>query len=347
MTASYDELPEMLRAARQSHTLGQLNLAEALYREALIDHPLDRETLLGYARLKIQMADSASASRLADTLLRAHPNDPDAYYLKALLARKGGEESAARPHLEKALASRPDFYEAHHLLAELDLQGPFYRDVLKEIHRLRRPGTYLEIGVDRGKSLALATGTLRAIGIDPNPRLSSEPPASADIRRMTSDFFFEAHALELFSKDRIDLSFIDGQHQANQALLDVLNCEKFSKPESIILIHDVVPLDALTAKQERQSFFWSGDVWKIIIAIKKFLPDLLIETFDCPPTGLAIARRLNPERHLPIAKIREIQEFMRGLAYEAYGAQKADNFNLVRYTPDLLQAAVATGTSAL
>lgn len=339
----YDDLSEMLRAAQQSHALGNLGLAEVLYSDALVGHPLDRESLLGLTRLKIQRADFCSASRHIDTLLLAHHDDPDAHYLKALLAHKVENKMVAQFHLAKALASRPDFFEAHHLLAEILLSGPFYREVLKEIHRIIQPRIYLEIGVGRGKSLALATGAFRAIGVDPAPSLSFDPDKSVDIRRMTSDQFFEEHAPRLFSEERIDLSFIDGQHHADQALLDVLNCEKFSKQESVILIHDVVPLDALTAQRERRSFFWSGDVWKVIIAMKEFLPDLQIETFDSPPTGLAMLRGLNPERCLPRTKIREIQEFMRTMTYEA---SKANSVTLVRYAPQILEATTTAGAPA-
>lgn len=49
MPGTYDELSEMLRAAQQSHALGEINLAESLYKEALIDHPSDREAMVGYS----------------------------------------------------------------------------------------------------------------------------------------------------------------------------------------------------------------------------------------------------------------------------------------------------------
>lgn len=343
MSSHYDELSEMLRIARQSHALGELSLAESLYKEALVDHPGSHGALIGYAQLKIQSRDFSVSDDLLDILLQNHPECPDAHYLKSLIAYQAGDLGAARRYLEQATAFRPDFYEAHHLLAKIDLGGPFYRDVLEKIHRIHRPRTYLEIGIDRGKSLALAKGATRAIGIDPNPRISHNLFRFADIHSLASDEFFKICGNTLFYETHIDLAFIDGQHQAEQAFRDFLNCEKFSKPDSIILVHDVVPMNALTAEPQRQSFFWSGDIWKIIVAMKAYFPDLLIETFDCPPTGLAMIRRLNPQRGLSAAKMGEIFKFMRRLNYNMYETDKQGAFNIIRYAPETLEAALPTG----
>ena len=63
-----------------------------------------------------------------------------------------------------------------------------YLEVLDRLHRELTPAHYLEIGVGRGASLALARGP--ATGIDPIPALDGELPAMSRIVPLTSDDFF-------------------------------------------------------------------------------------------------------------------------------------------------------------
>jgi hypothetical protein len=62
-----------------------------------------------------------------------------------------------------------------------------YLRVLDRLHSELVPAHFLEIGVQRGTSLALARG--RATGVDPDPALDGEPAATTRIVRLTSDDF--------------------------------------------------------------------------------------------------------------------------------------------------------------
>ena len=76
---------------------------------------------------------------------------------------------------------------------------------------------------------------------------------------------------------------------------DFINIEKLSGSETLVLIHDCLPLDERTSSRQRLSQFWSGDVWKIVPCLKSERPDLKLVTVPAYPTGLCFIRGLNPE----------------------------------------------------
>jgi hypothetical protein len=39
--------------------------------------------------------------------------------------------------------------------------------------------------------------------------------------------------------------------------------------------------------------FWTGDVWKVLLALNKYRQDLAISYLDCPPTGLVVCGNLD------------------------------------------------------
>ena len=62
-------------------------------------------------------------------------------------------------------------------------------DFLRELHRRLRPRTYLEIGVNDGKSLALSRAP--SIGVDPEFRVTEPIQCDVQLVKATSDDFFE------------------------------------------------------------------------------------------------------------------------------------------------------------
>jgi hypothetical protein len=172
--------------------------------------------------------------------------------------------------------------------------GVDYYEVLARIHSFLKPRTYVETGVRNGQSFALAKTAVASVGIDPAPDLKFALRPGARVFSMTSDAFFAQHNLaKELGHDTVDLAFIDGMHLFEFALRDFANLEKFCGPASTILVHDAYPVDGVTAARERTTQIWSGDVWKLILCLKKYRPDLRISTVDVGPTGLAIIRGLD------------------------------------------------------
>lgn len=189
-----------------------------------------------------------------------------------------------------------DYSRAHRLLAELELPGEDYLRVLARVHRELRPATYLEIGVARGDSLELAEPPTRAIGIDPGPRLRRPLGALKRVFTETSDEFF-AHrdVIAELGGERVRMAFIDGMHHFDFALRDFVHLEPLCQADSLIFVHDCYPLDERTAAREQGTRFWSGDVWRLIVLLKKYRPDLSVHTIGAPPTGLGLITRLDPQ----------------------------------------------------
>jgi predicted O-methyltransferase YrrM len=188
-------------------------------------------------------------------------------------------------------------------------QGTGYLKLLRRLHALRRPRTYLEIGTAAGKTLALAH--CASIAIDPRFRLAHDVrqgvPGGKPARHlfeMTSDAFFAAHDPTGLFGGPVDLAFIDGMHHFEFALRDFMNVEAHCRPDSLIVLHDCLPVDAHMARRDprdrsraSQSHYpnaWAGDTWKALWILQRCRPDLGIFAFDAPPSGLVVVTRLDP-----------------------------------------------------
>ncbi|WP_311266861.1 methyltransferase domain-containing protein [Sphingobium sp. WCS2017Hpa-17] len=164
-----------------------------------------------------------------------------------------------------------------------------YLEVLRDLHALKQPQSYLEIGVRKGASLALAK--CKAIAIDPDPHPSFRvDEGHVDFHRCTSDDFFFFHR-NLVEPRSVDFAFIDGMHLAEYVLRDFMNVERLMSPNGIIVIDDVLPNHPVQARRERQSQVWSGDVWRFVELLKKERQDLNLHLLDTQPTGLLVVTK--------------------------------------------------------
>jgi hypothetical protein len=152
----------------------------------------------------------------------------------------------------------------------------------------------MEVGVARGRTLALAAPGSVAIGVDPEPHVTFKLGDGARIFETTSDAFFEHEDVRALTGNQdIDLAFIDGMHQFEFALRDFMNIEKFSSKKTVVLVHDCLPVDEVSTRRERETSFWTGDVWKLIVCLKDQRPDLDVTVIDAPPSGLGVIRNLD------------------------------------------------------
>ncbi len=97
----------------------------------------------------------------------------------------------------------------------------------------------------------------------------------------------------------MDLAFVDGLHHWDQTLRDFAHTERHSHPRGRVLIHDCLPIDSRTSNRERTTVVWSGDVWKVVVWLRRHRPDLRVTTLDVEPTGLAVVTGLDPHRPVP------------------------------------------------
>jgi hypothetical protein len=91
--------------------------------------------------------------------------------------------------------------------------GMDYRDFLAGLHARLDPRSYLEIGTQKGRSLALAN--CASIAVDPNLQVLSngigEKPSCLFVQA-TSDAFFKSGMLSRHFPDGVDFAFLDGLH---------------------------------------------------------------------------------------------------------------------------------------
>lgn len=165
-----------------------------------------------------------------------------------------------------------------------------YLDVLADIHRELVPAFYLEIGVFRGQSLALAH--CPAIGVDPFPEVTIALPAETNVVALTSDDFFAGPHKHWLTQPP-SLAFIDGMHHFEYALRDFMHIERESEPGTLAVFDDIFPNHPAQALRERRTGAWTGDVWKLVFCLRKWRPDLFLLPVDASPAGLLIVGGLN------------------------------------------------------
>jgi hypothetical protein len=310
------EIPELFAQALEQERSGKPAEAIKLYRSILdlqSDHP---EANYNIAMIANRFGQTDAAIQCFKIAVGASPGRAD--YWKGLLdalVRSGRREEAlaqlnrARSKgLDAQVLAPPEellrweeqmndmeLFRQHHAAAAAAFPGTVYNQWLAWFQRTLQPATYLEIGVESGKTLELASPPTRCVGIDPEPQITVKLKAPTKIYAQTSDaFFHHISADQLFGGDRIDLAFIDGFHSFDQALKDFINVEAHAHEKSVVLFHDVYPLNALSASRERQSKFWLGDTWKVVPLLKEARPDLNIRTIPTYPSGLAMVTGLNP-----------------------------------------------------
>ncbi len=170
-------------------------------------------------------------------------------------------------------------------------------EVLNAIIKKKNVENYLEIGVNRGKCLFNIKGAKNRFAVDPFFNFSTWKKIRGIILNfdnlrntffeVPSDAFFDENQL-LLKSHQTQLAFIDGLHTYKQALADTLNTLKNATDDIIIVLHDCNPLDACAAypavsidharaelKDHKEwKNIWNGDVWKTIVAIRKYHPEL-------------------------------------------------------------------------
>jgi hypothetical protein len=205
------------------------------------------------------------------------------------------ENEAAASNYRAALTFNRDLREAHLGLAMLQMPGDDYLTWLERLYSALAPELVIEIGIFQGATLALLRPPTVAIGIDPAPTVKFPLKTETHIFTETSDEFFAAGRLDKLLDGRpLSVGFIDGLHLFEQALSDFINLERCCGPQSVILFHDTLPLDEPTQRRTRETQFHTGDVWKTILCLKHYRPDLDIFTIATFPAGLTVVTGLDP-----------------------------------------------------
>lgn len=194
------------------------------------------------------------------------------------------DNEVLRLHLERAAQAFP---------------GPDYYAVLAWVHDIVHPRSYVEIGIREGESLRAASPETICVGIDPEPMVKGTVSPATRVFAETSDGFFTRHDLaDVMGMPAFDLAFIDGLHLWEQALRDFIHLERYARPQSVVMLHDCLPLDAVSSARTRTTHFYSGDVWKLTACLRRERPELAMVTVRTGPTGLTLVSGLDRSSRL-------------------------------------------------
>lgn len=204
-----------------------------------------------------------------------------------------GSVDNALAHFAEALRVDPSNSLARVGLSRLRMPGVLYDEVLRWIHTALEPATYLEIGVEKGGALALARRPTIAIGVDPVPAVIHPIEVEHHFYPETSAEFFEGRDVQALFGGPPALIFIDGLHTLPAVLRDFWQAEAISGPNTLIMLHDTIPLDEITQRPDRVYEFYTGDVWKLLHCLAEVRPDLKVVTIPTPPSGLTLVTGLD------------------------------------------------------
>lgn len=231
-------------------------------------------------------------------------------------------------------------------------QGISYNEYLRQIHQVRKPSSYLEIGVETGATLALAQ--CRAVAVDPIFQFQGNPIGQRTetyLFQLKSDDFFSRYDLKTFLPDGVDFAFLDGMHHFEYLLRDFINTEKSSHKNTIVTLHDCYPVNTEIADRavngDRRTdiatrIWWTGDVWKLLPILRDFRPDLDVAVLDCPPTGLVVVQGLDSNSTTLIDAYEEIVAKYQDITLENYKIEQfRTEFSTIDsrsvFEPDLLK----------
>jgi hypothetical protein len=189
----------------------------------------------------------------------------------------------------------------------VDFSGPDYVDMLRAIHAWKKPKTYLEIAHGSNRTIELSECRTIAIGYPAfiDNKIPDKNFKYVSIFNMDSISFFENIEINVVSKDPIDLAFIDGVHLCEIALAEFYFIEKNARSDSVIALHDCLPLEAgitgrnaalATPQDPKRATWWLGDVWRTALFLKRNRPDLVIRAYGARPSGLVCVTGLDPKR---------------------------------------------------
>lgn len=199
-------------------------------------------------------------------------------------------------------------YDPH--AKSIEHKGLTHRRAIPEICKKVNAKTYIEIGYADGRCFSQVDVPVK-MSVDP------DPSAHGCTHVMTSDDFFINEAPMLNKHNvKLDVSFIDGLHVFEFALRDFIGVEKYSRKDSIVLFHDCLPRNKNEVTRIKCQPPWTGDVFKVLFALRKWRKDLKIMPLDSEPTGLGLVTNLNPESTILEENYEEIIREFIDLTYE-------------------------------
>ena len=302
--------------------------SQECFQKALSLDPLRPDILANLAQNLRKQGDLQQAVAVFLQALEMQPGMIEAFMGLGGLYNDLDQQDEMQKCFQKVLALHPDRRDIRVLVETEMLSGEHYHLILKRFHELLQPTAYVEIGVARGETLAFALPETKAVGIDPDPKISHQLSDKTEVFPFTSDAFFDKYDLQKIANG-FELAFIDGLHLFEQVLKDFINIERCASKDTIVLLHDTIPPDELSGSREYIKPCWAGDCWKIVPCLKAYRPDLQIFTLTSKPTGLTMVTNLAPSSTILAEKYNEIVSEFVDLPYRELEKDRDNVLNLI------------------
>lgn len=155
------------------------------------------------------------------------------------------------------------------------LSAPFRRtEIINWLIEHNGYKKYLEIGIGACKNHRRITAEYKET-VDV---FSAPPEGFENHNKMTSDLYFQ----HLDPAKKFDLIFVDGLHEHDQTLRDILNSLKHMNPGGTILVHDVDPPTEWHARElPTGGGEWLGNTWISFAKLRCTRQDLSMAVIDC------------------------------------------------------------------
>jgi Methyltransferase domain len=312
-------------------------LSDLLGTEIQAGRPAAAETIAEIARsfasleLPEQAFHPAASSRLAPISPGRCSENPATYHLACARAYViVGAREKAEAEFQASFAADIHMTDAYIGLARLRYPGQDYVAWLRRFHDALCPRYYLEIGVEKGGTLALARPPTIAIGVDPDPQVEVLFETETSVFKSSSDKFFLGDQLRtVLGQMHLKLAFIDGLHVFEQSLRDFMNIERFCGKDSVVLFHDAIPVNEITQNPDRQTDFYTGDVWKTVLCLKSFRQDLDVFTIATPLTGLTVVLGLDSNSRVLEERYDEAVRRFGAAAYSELQGREKETLSMV------------------
>lgn len=213
-----------------------------------------------------------------------------------------------------------------------DLTGEHYVAFLARLHATVQPKTYFEIGSRTGDSIEVAS--CATVAVDPEVNITRDViglKPSCQFFQTTSDNFFDRYNPEALFGRKIDMAFLDGMHLFEFLLRDFINTERYCRRNSLVVLHDCVPIDPYTAERidnpslrteiGAHAGWWLGDVWKMMLILQKYRPELHLTVVDAAPSGLVMITNLDPGSSVLADNYHDIVAEFRDVSLVTYGVE--------------------------
>jgi glycosyltransferase involved in cell wall biosynthesis len=210
-----------------------------------------------------------------------------------------GENDRAASSYLVALTLNPNLERAQIRLSTLRLPGEMCDAWLGRLYALLTPETAIEIGLGEGGSISQLQPPTLAIGVDPTPTLVHPLKTQTHIFPETSDAFFARRGPDALLAGRpLGIGFIGRLHLFEQALRGFMHLEPYCGPRSVIFFRGTIPLNETTQSRIQTTTFHTGDIWKTVLCLRHYRPDLDVFTIATPPTGLTLVTGMDPRSRI-------------------------------------------------